>query len=203
MERMDLAPEILQRIAKGSWIQKMRIQAALVNHPRTPLGEAMHFLNFLMWREICRVIVNFKLPPELRHRAEALLMQRTRKLATGEKVTLARIAAGQVLKLLRLEKDARVVKGLLENPRLVEDDVLYLINQRSVPAPVLEAVARDMKWSSRREVRVALLRNPRTPLACALTFVTSLTEMECQQLLRDPKVPMSVRKAISRKSQKR
>ncbi len=98
--------------------------------------------------------------------------------------------------MLRLEKDPRVVQGLLENPRITEDDVLFLVNQPRTPAPVLEQVARDPKWSSRREVRIALLRNGSTPLSLAVTFISNLSLTELRTLLSDPKVPLSIRRMI-------
>jgi len=199
LERPDLPPDFMTGVIKSRWIGTLRLQTAVVNHPRTPVGDAMNLVNFLMWRELTRVSTNFQLAPEVRHHAEAVLWKRVPQMAAGEKISLARIAAGQVLKKLRFEKDPRVVKALLENPRLVEDDVLYLINQPRTPAPVLESIARDPRWGTRRDVRVALLRCSQTPLAVALGFVSSLTMQESTQLLRDPKVPLAVRKAIERR----
>jgi hypothetical protein len=117
-------------------------------------------------------------------------------MAVGEKITLARLAAGQVLKALRHDKDPSVIQALLENSRLVEEDVLYLVCQQRTPAPVLEAVARDPKWSARREVRIALLRNARTPLSSAVAFIRSLTAVEAKSLVNDGKVPLAVRRML-------
>jgi hypothetical protein len=199
LQRQDLTSEFLTRVAKSRWVGSARVQFCLVNHPRTPLVESMNLVKFLFWRDLNLVIQNFRLASEVRHLAEAALQQRLPAMAVGEKVTLARIAAGQVLKMLRLEKDGRIIQALLENSRLVEEDVLYLVSQARTPAPVLEAVCRDPKWSCRREVRIALLRNPRTPLAAAITFVSSLTATEMRELLNDPKVPIAIRKMLQRK----
>ena len=140
--------------------------------------------------------VNFQLATEVRHCAEQILFQRLPAMAIGEKISLARLAAGQVLKGLRHDKDPKVVQALLENPRCVEEDVLYLVSQQRTPAPVLEAVAKDPRWSSRREVRIALLRNARTPLSSAITFISSLTLVEAKSLINDGKVPLAVRRML-------
>ena len=196
LQRQDLSQDFLSQLAKSRWAGTVRVQFCLVNHPRTPLVDAMNFVKFLFWRDLNLVVQNFRLATEVRHAAESMLQQRLPALAIGEKKTLARIAGGQILKLLRLEKDPQVVKALLENPRLVEEDVLFLTSQPRTPAPVLEAVCRDPKWSTRREVRMALLRNPHTPLASAITFISSLTATEMRTLLDDPKVPIAIRKMI-------
>ena len=199
LQRQDLSQEFLTKLSKSRWAASARVQFCLVSHSKTPLVEAMNLVKFLFWRDLNLVIQNFKLATEVRHLAESTLQQRLPAMAVGEKMTLARVAAGQVLKVLRLEKDGRVVQALLENSRLVEEDVLYLVSQARTPAPVLEAVCRDPKWSSRREVRMALLRNGKTPLASAVTFVSSLTVTELRALLNDPKVPLAIRKMVEKK----
>lgn len=199
LERQDLGEAFLKKLAQSQWMKNARVQFYFVNHQQAPLADAMNFVKFLFWRDLNLVLTNFRIATEVRHMAESMLIQRLPALATGEKVTLARMAAGQVLKMLRLEKDPRVVQGLLENPRITEDDVLFLINQPRTPAPVLEQVARDPKWSSRREIRIALLRNGSTPTSLAITFISSLNLTELRTLLSDPKVPLSVRRMIETK----
>ena len=197
--RRDLPEQALGMIAHSRWVGTLRMQAALVNHPSTPLPTALNFVKFLFWRDLNAVTMNFRLAAEVRHLAESILFQRLPALAIGEKVSLARMAGGQVIKTLRLDKDPKVIEALLENPRLVESDVLYLICQTRTPAPVLEAVARDPKWSARREVRVALLRNAKTPMGLAISFVSRLTATEAQELLNDSKVPLALRRMIKTK----
>ncbi len=194
--RQDIPEGYLRAIAHSRWAGNLRIQFALVNHPHTPMGESLNFVKFLFWRDLNHVAQNFRLATEVRHMAESVLFQRLPAMAVGEKVALARLCAGQVLKNIRGDKDPKVVQALLENPRLVEEDVLYLVSQQRTPAPILETVARDPKWSARREVRIALLRNPRTPLSASLTFISSLTSVEAKGLAEDPKVPLAVRRMI-------
>ena len=196
LERPDLPGEFLQGLAKSRWIRSSRVQFYMVNNPNTPLAQAMNFVKFLFWRDLNQVAMNFRVATEVRHMAESVLFQRLSALAVGEKVALARIAGGQVLKTLRLEKESRITGALLENPRLVEEDVLFIINQSRTPGPVLETIARDPKWSTRKEVRVALLRNGSTPLSAVIPFITQLGASEIKSLLHDPKVPTAVRRMI-------
>lgn len=196
LHRPDLSESFLGEVAHSKWVGSARVQFNLVNHPNTPLGEAMNFVKFLFWRDLNLVIQNFRLSSEVRHHAEAVLQQRLPAMAAGEKVTLARLAAGQILKILRNDKDPKVIKALLENSRIVEEDVLFLVSQSRTPTPVLEEVARDPRWSSRREVRMALLRNPRTPLSTTSSFISNLTTTEMKALVNDMKVPLPVRRML-------
>ncbi len=196
LERNDLPGDLLRAVAHGRWARSPRVQFYLVNHPATPLAEAMNLVKFLFWRDLNLVILNFRLAAEVRHLAEGVLTSRLPAMAVGEKVALGRLAGGQILKTLRLEKDARVIAALLENSRLVEEDVLFIVNQSRTPAPILEAVSRDPRWSTRREVRVAMLRNASTPLGVAVPFIAHLSAQDLRSLLNDPKVPPAVRRMI-------
>lgn len=196
LERTDLPGEFLQAVATSRWIRVPRVQFYLVNNPATPLPQAMNFVKFLFWRDLNLTLMNFKLSPEVRHLAEGVLSQRLPAMAVGEKVALARLAGGQILKTLRMEKDARITAALLENSRVVEEDVLFIINQGRTPAPVLESIARDPKWSCRREVRVALLRNASTPLSAVIPFIAQLGPNDLRVLATDAKVPPAVRRMI-------
>lgn len=197
--RTDLSGEFLGLVAKSRWVRAPQILTAFVNHPHAPRPDALNFVKFLGWRDLNRTMLSFRTPPEVRHASESLLLQRLPSLTVGEKITLARAAGGQVLKALRNDNDSRVIRSFLDNPRTVEEDVLYLVNRPRCTAPVLEMVAQDLKWNTRKEVRIALLRNPRTPLAVALGFIGKLTAQDLKILATDAKVPLAVRRTIGRK----
>lgn len=194
--RPDLPEAFLSGLSRSRWAGYARIQFGIVSHPRTPLADALNLVKFLAWRDLNHTVLNFRLASEVRHAAESTLIQRLPSLAVGEKITLARLAGGQVLKALRSETEPRVIASLLENQRLVEEDVLFLVNRPKCIAPVLEAVGRDERWSSRKEVRVALLRNQKTPLSLAVPFIRQMTRADLTPLASDPKVPLALRRMI-------
>jgi hypothetical protein len=194
--RPDLPEPILAELARSAWAGNARVQFGLVNHPKTPLADALNLVKFLMWRDLNHTVLNFRIASEVRHAAEATLIQRMPSMAVGERITLGRLAGGQVLKSLRAETEPRVAEALLENSRLVEEDVLFIINRPRTIAPILESIAMSAKWSTRNEVRIALLRNPKTPLSVAAPFISQMTVGDIQPLADDPKVPLALRRMI-------
>ena len=200
--RPELPENFLRELAHSHWAGNARVQFGLVNHPRTPLGDSLNLVKFLMWRDLNLTAINFKLASELRHAAESNLIQRLPGMAVGEKITLARLAGGQVLKGLRAEADPGIIEAFLENQRLVEEDVLFIINRPRTIAPVLEMVARDKKWSARKEVRIALIRNPKTPLSAVVPFIVQMTTGDLKPLADDPKVPLALRRMIQTRLRK-
>ena len=120
-------------------------------------------------------------------------------MATGDKITLARITAGDVLKTMRLEKDSRIINALLQNPRMTEEDILFIVNQPKTPSPILEVIAKSSKWSCRKEVKIALLRNSATPLSQAIALISGLLSTDLKMLISDQKVKLALRKMMETK----
>ena len=67
-----------------------------------------------------------------------------------------------------------MIHAALENSRLTESAVIKALMRRNAPEAFVRAVCHHSKWSPRREIRIALLRNGKTPLSRALEFSRSL-----------------------------
>ena len=62
----------------------------------------------------------------------------------------------------------------------------------------LEQLAIDPRWSTSREVRLAMLRNPRTPVPAALSVVRRLSRALLVRLAGDDEFPKIVRVGANR-----
>lgn len=79
--------------------------------------------------------------------------------------------------LLRLsrDEDPSVIAILLNNPQVVEENVVRWASRRPCSAAVLLLVARHRKWSLRPKVQETLARNPYTPTHVAAAFMPLFT----------------------------
>ncbi|HKC72491.1 MAG TPA: hypothetical protein VKB60_12745 [Terriglobales bacterium] len=68
---------------------------------------------------------------------------------------------------------------------------------------LVELVCRDSRWSLRREVRIALLRNPSTPANEAALFAGSLPSGVLHELLGDARLPEAARSLLQQELQRR
>ena len=199
-----VAGSFIQRVAKNrDWIKSYEVKAAIVLHPRTPRAVAMNLVAYLWWRDLVRVSDRTALSPPLRRAAERLLTTRMQELALGERIALARIASRGVIGALRRDASPLVVRALLQNPRLMEEDVLAIAVAPGTPGEVLRAVAGEKRWSSRPPVQKAIARHPETPRAVALRFVHVLSTAALRELLVTPKVHPLVKVAVERLLEKR
>jgi hypothetical protein len=62
----------------------------------------------------------------------------------------------------------------------------------------VEALCRHSRWSLRREIRVALLRNEKTLMARAVEFARSIPPAQVREILHNSRLPENI-KAYLRK----
>jgi hypothetical protein len=101
-----------------------------------------------------------------------------RQLTLGERKSLARKHDRQLLARLLTDPHPDVIRGLLKNPRLTEEDLVRLIARRPSRSEILVEIARSPRWVHRSRVRVALLLNPATPHDLAVPLASLLLRHE-------------------------
>ena len=194
------APEpVLQRIGSDSrWRRTREIRRALVQHPKTPLGISRRLLADLPWPALAEAGENTRLNAPLRRMAQQTLATRLEKLALGERVALARRATRILIDNLKESAEDRVLRSLLGNALLVELDAVGLASAETAPLAFLAHLAGHHRWGQSREVRLALLHNPRTPIPTALGLLHKLDPEDLQRLRGDGKVPRIIRVGAER-----
>ena len=193
-------PEHLGRLGRERrWTRFYEIRKALVLHPRAPLAVSRNLLSHLYWRDLAEVSWDVQAHPVVRRQSETLLRGRLEELALGERITLARRATRGLIDGLLESTDGRVLQSLLSNERLVEPDAVRIASHGPTPASLLDHLARHPRWGVRREVRLALLHNPRTPVRTALYLIARLPVRDLQRLAEDGKVPRIVRIGADRR----
>jgi hypothetical protein len=107
-----------------------------------------------------------------------------RRLTLGARKALARGGRRELVTALLADPDASVIKNLLENPRLVERDVLAIASRRPVRGEVLRVLF-GSRWRARYHVRRALVFNPHTPGDIAVRLVGSLVKSDLRLVSDD------------------
>lgn len=105
------------------------------------------------------------------------------EMSAGERTARARSRDRLVLDRLLHDRDPRVITALLDNPRVVELDVVRIAAMRPTAPEVLEVVAHHARWSQSYRVRKALAFNPCTPIAVARRLLTTLLRQDLAALI--------------------
>jgi hypothetical protein len=113
-----------------------------------------------------------------------VILTRVPHLPIGEKLTLARRGPSRVAGAILAEGHPQAVKLALGNAFLTESQVLKVLAKSGVPGRVVAAIAHHPKWSCQYNVRMALVRNPHTPVASVLAFLPQLPLGDLKQIAR-------------------
>lgn len=204
LERLDLSANVLAAIAeKGKWTSSEGVRLRLTRHPRTPRRYALALLRQLYLFDLVRLSLLPSTPAEIKRVAEELIVTRVPHLPVGQKLTLARRGTSRVAGALLAEGHAQAIKLALANPFLTESQILKVLARAGVAERAVAAIAQHPKWSVQYNVRVALIRNPHTPVPSVLAFLPSLTLRELKELATLEGVTPHVRKYIQRELARR
>jgi hypothetical protein len=116
-----------------------------------------------------------------------------RPLTLGERKSLARKPDRFMTERLLRDPHPDVIRMVLANPRVVEEDVLALASRRPCRPDVLTEIARQPRWAHRPRIRRALVLNPDTPLEVAAPIVGLLMRHELRLVATSTTVSPSVR----------
>ena len=190
---------LLQIGSDRRWTRMARVKHRLVLHPQAPLALGRGLLRQLYWKELAEVSVTPHVNPVLRRLAGKQLEARLERMTLGERTALARGAATGMISGLAESDEAQVLGALLGNPYLVEADAVKIASGATAPPELLGCLAEHQRWGGRHTVRVALVRNARTPVATALGILQKLPLQELRRLCRDPDVHRIVRIGAKRR----
>lgn len=121
-----------------------------------------------------------------------------RRLNVSQKMRLASKAGRLERQILLRDNSPQVLMGLLTNPRIDEQEVRNLVRSPHAASGVLQHVAKDRRWSTNYEIRLALVRNPKTPTPLAQRLLTTLRKPDLQTLAKSPNVREAVKGAALR-----
>jgi hypothetical protein len=200
LERKDLRGEILEEVARRkSLLKSYRVKRSLAFHPRTPRLVSLRLLRDLYLMDLVQVAILPGISAELKRNAEEQLLARLPQLPLGQKITLARRVAGALL----AEGHAQVVPIVLDNPYMTEAQILRALAREKLPTSVIPAIVHHHKWSITYNIRLALVRNPMSPLATILSYLPELTVSDLRELAAPGIVPENLRKYLQAEVQRR
>lgn len=125
--------------------------------------------------------------------AEASVENEYVSKSVGERCTHARGRDRFQLDRLLHDRDYRVIRLLLNNPVVVERDVVKIAAMRPTRPEVLHEVAIHRKWASRYSVRKALSCNPHTPPSVARRLLPTLLKQDLATVAGAGSIPDEIR----------
>lgn len=125
-----------------------------------------------------------------------------RPLPLGERKSLARTHDRNLLARVLRDPHPNVIRILLDNPAVVETDVIRLCARRPNRAQVLAEVFQHKRWVLHYRIRLTLALNPFTPEEIALQLLPHLTTADLRAVRSSGQISQRVRDACVEKNEK-
>ena len=188
------------------FLEDDRMVLALATHPDAPSHIAATLLARLPLFDLVKVCQLAGVSPDLKATAERSIIQRIPGQPLGNRVTLAHRGTAAVVEALLREGNPRVVEACLENPHLKEGAVhRFIVSPQSTPETI-SMVARHGRWKGKPNIRLAILKNPRTPAVWYTVFLAGMSRSTLRDLLAAPRLTAAqkdlVRQALGRPEQR-
>ncbi|HSA92720.1 MAG TPA: hypothetical protein VLE48_06890 [Terriglobales bacterium] len=194
LARRDLARAAIEDLTKNAAVMKSRkVIGAIVMHPRAPRHVSLPIIRHLYTFELMHIALTPQVPADIKMAAEEAIVGRLETVSSGERLSLARRCSTRVAAALLLDKESRVIEAALNNPHLTEAWVVRALMDDDAPQAFVEMTCRHQKWSLRQEVRVALVRNSKTPFARALQFAQALPTATLRDVLRQSRLDANIK----------
>ena len=197
LKRRDLGEDLLKALYQLDTCKKShRLQLALVRNPGTPGPVVLALLPNLHLFELVDLCFIAGVTPDQKFAAERAILQRLPTTELGNKMTLARRATSTVVGALLKEGNTRLVEICLASPRLREVAILQFINGATSCAETISMVARHPKWKLRPNLRLAILKNRRTPNVWFTLFLPRLRTPDVRNLLASRRLNPAQKKLV-------
>lgn len=197
LTRRDLPAQAIEALAHNLSLKKQRkVMVAIVGHPRTPRHVSLPSVRSMYTFDLVKLSLLPAVPSDVRVAIDETIVARLEQISEGERLTLAKQSSGRVAGALLLDAQKRVVLAALENPRMTEAGIVKALGNREVPAHLAEAVFHHAKWSLRRDVRLALLRNRHTTMAQAIICAESLPPDVLREVLSKSEMAEEIREYL-------
>ena len=113
-------------------------------------------------------------------------------MTVGERIKLALKGNREARAILVRDPNRLIQRFVLQNPRIGDEEIAMVARNRNTDVELLRKIGEHKYWPRNYQVRLALVSNPKTPMATALHLVGSLTERDIRLLAKSKNVSATV-----------
>ncbi|HEX7548045.1 MAG TPA: hypothetical protein VF417_03520, partial [Candidatus Methylomirabilis sp.] len=124
------------------------------------------------------------------------LLLRVKELPAGQKLALAKKGNKDVRMILIKDSNDMVAMETVSSSRITDGEILSISTMRDVSEKVLRYIANNRKYRQNKQIILALLSNPHTPVGVSLGLgINTLTDRELSDLAKSKNVPGVISRA--------
>ncbi len=130
--------------------------------------------------------------PEEAKKVNPSLYNQIQQMKVGEKLKLALKGNKETRTILIRDPNRLIQRFVLQNPRISDEEILALAKNRSLDQELLRKIGEHRNWPRNYQIRLALVTNPKAPLATALPLVNQLGERDLRVIAKSKNVSGTV-----------
>ncbi len=119
-------------------------------------------------------------------------------MGVKDRVRLGMKGDREARNILIRDPNKLVSSAVVNNPRITEQEVELIAAMKSLSEDILRQIASNRHWSRSYNVMHNLVRNPRTPIANAMTIMSRLQLRDLTGLSKNRNVSDAVRRHATR-----
>jgi len=131
---------------------------------------------------------------------ERSTLQRLASMNVAQRMAVAMKGTREERAVLIRDPNKLVCSAVLSSPKLTETEVESFAKMGSMSEEVLRVIAQTRAWMKRYGVVLALVKNPKTPVALSMNMLARLNDKDVRGLVTDRNVPDVLRLAARKKS---
>ena len=185
LARSDASPAMLEFFtARG--VQPAEVPLSEVDKPLLDAGEAPP-----------DPVLDETLPPEGQERASTV--QKIASLTVAQRMALAMKGTREERAILIRDPNKIVGVAVLSSPKINEAEVESIAKMSTLSEELLRMIAFSRAWTKNYGVVHALVKNPKTPLAVAMNFLSRLTDKDVRAISTNRNVADALRTTARKK----
>ena len=126
------------------------------------------------------------------------MINRIMKMGIKDRVRLAMKGDREARNVLIRDPNRLVSTAVVNNPRITEQEIEVIAGMRAIAEDILRMIASNRQWARSYNVMHNLAKNPRTPMANAITIMSRLQLRDLTALSKNRNVPDAVRRHATR-----
>lgn len=126
------------------------------------------------------------------------LQAQIKEMNTGAKLKLAMHGNREARSILARDTSLMIRRYVLQNPRISDEEIVMMARNRQIDRELLDLICRNNEWLNNYQVRMAIVSNPKTPIAIALKYVGTLHMRDLRLMAKSKNIPTAVNSAAKR-----
>ncbi len=138
--------------------------------------------------------VNLEDEADLEQKSESL-SARIGRLNISQKIRLALLGNAMERALLMRTPNKMVQRAVIRSPAISDQEAMVYAQNRSLPDEIIAYIASNKQWTRHYHMKLLLVKNPKTPVGTAMTFLRMLRSADMRLIARDRNVSPMIAKA--------